>query len=92
MKIQKVREVVGAPSFTVGVPKLGWPPEGIIIGNRRAAIACTGNYLDHQSAPFSGWSYEGFHYCPSGKWADWVDLAKKILAADAALSAIPPTQ
>jgi hypothetical protein len=30
-----------------------------------------------------GWNQKAFHYCPEGKWTDWVELAEWILAKEA---------
>lgn len=57
-----------------------------ILATPNVAIVCQNNFTDIRDARFTGWSPSLFHYCPEGKWDDWVTLAKNILAIDAVLA------
>jgi hypothetical protein len=80
--IVEVRERLGLQPFTSPVPRLGWIGDGLqVYGTNDVSLVCTGNYSDFSKAQFTGFSHSQFHYCPTGRWADWVALAKRILDA-----------
>lgn len=86
LDIPDLREYAQLPSFTAAWAghkrNKGWPAAGIqIAASKDVALVCTHNgSVEHAS--FVGFSYARFHYCPQGKWADWVALAHKIIEVD----------
>ena len=88
MRIEALRKRAKLSAFTGAwagsKTDKGWPAAGIQIpASNDVALVCTHNGpLEHAS--FVGFSYSRFHYCPQGKWEDWVALAHKILEVDKA--------
>ncbi len=85
LTVAELRKIAGLPSFTAGwegnKTDRGWPPCGIQIRGTDdvSLIAYSNASLSCPYTQFQGFTYTRHHYCPSGPWADWVKLARKIL-------------
>jgi hypothetical protein len=87
MTLERLKELPGVTAAIAAAPQCGRPEEGITIwGTDRVAITCQfSNIDDIKKMTFHGWNREEFHYCPSGKWSDWVALATRILEVNSKL-------
>lgn len=64
-----------------------WRAHGIrLLATHDVGLINSHHFRDIRTAEFSGWSQSRSHYCPTGKWTEWVELARRILAVDAAIS------
>ena len=84
--VADLRELPGVSSFSLGVPRLpsgDYTPFGAVIrGSASVAIGVTHDCASFAEATFTGWNRRDFDYCPHGPWADWVALARRILAVE----------
>lgn len=68
-------------AMTNGAPGL-WAARGLHINNiREGGVSILCSHF-HDDARFTGFNNKKFNYCPTGSWADWVLLAKRIIEVD----------
>lgn len=62
-----------------------WPEQGVVVKNTNdLAILSSYDFSDITKAHFTGFTWNGNHYCPTAPWGDWVKLAKHILEIETA--------